>query len=97
MLCTFAIADLAGLVDGRDMVPWMLRWMEADLPARLGRQPESVDRFYELFDFCARQADLPAFSGMPLCFATRCQKLARLHIAKLLQAGMLSLSAQAAY
>lgn len=44
--------------DGRDRVPWMLRWLQADLPGRLGRPQESMDRFYALFDFCSRQAEL---------------------------------------
>lgn len=55
--------------DGRDRAPWVLRWLQADLPARLGRPQESVDRYYSLFDFCASQLQLYDSSGVTTCMS----------------------------
>lgn len=33
-------------------MPFALRWLQADLPARLGRAPEAVDALYRLLEHC---------------------------------------------
>ncbi|XP_047317688.1 trafficking protein particle complex subunit 12-like [Impatiens glandulifera] len=33
------------------MVPFVLRWIHAELPSKLGKQQETLDRFYKLLDF----------------------------------------------
>ncbi|EFN51985.1 hypothetical protein CHLNCDRAFT_139492 [Chlorella variabilis] len=56
--------DGAYMSKGQSLVPFALRIMAAEVPWRLGRQQQAVDRLYALLDWCAaRQAEAVSKGG----------------------------------
>ena len=53
-------------------MPFALRWVAAELPERLGRAGETMDRLHELLELCRLEAEAAARqdtagAGAPAC------------------------------
>lgn len=68
------------LAGGGTVVPFALRRLRAELPYRLGRQEESIDRLYQLLEWCAEQEGMASAAAAGDVEAAAAQRLwARRH------------------
>ena len=67
-LTMIVISCLCNGLGQRSRVPFALRLLACDIPARLGRWRESQEGFYSLLDFCRREAEAAAAAQVPGCF-----------------------------
>ncbi|XP_042488028.1 trafficking protein particle complex subunit 12-like [Macadamia integrifolia] len=50
------------------MVPFALRWLHAEIPHKLGKRPETLDRLYTLLDFVRTKLKERESKSMDVCF-----------------------------
>ncbi|PIA55098.1 hypothetical protein AQUCO_00800083v1 [Aquilegia coerulea] len=50
------------------MVPFALRWIHAEIPLKLGKRQETLDRLYSLLDFVRLKLEMCKSSLLDICF-----------------------------